>query len=657
MLRKILIDATFENETRLVLCKGSEVEEFDYQTQTKKSIKGNIYLAKITRVEPSLQAAFVDYGGNRNGFLPFSEIHPDYFQIPQSDKDAINKQIENEAKAYNGDDNDPDETFGNTRETQVYSRYKINEVVKKDQVILVQVVKEERGNKGASLTTFISLAGRCCVLMPNSSKAGGVSRKIDDMEERKRLKTIISDFHTKEGHKSSVIIRTAGEHKTKTEIKRDLSYLVRLWSNIREHTLSAKAPAFIHEEGDVIKKSIRDLYDSEVEEIVVAGEEAYKSARDFIKLLLPRHVDKVKQYEEKTPIFVRYGVENQLTAMYMPEVNLPSGGYIVINQTEALIAIDVNSGKSTSERDVESTALKTNLEAAREIAHQLKLRDLSGLIVIDFIDMLNNENKISVEKAFRSALQNDKARSQIGRISTFGLLEMSRQRLRSSFLEGNTHECKYCGGRGRVRPPEATAVAVFRAIAREIADSSFDAMEVSGSKALIFHLINEMREEVLAMEKEAGAKITFEIDEEAGEDGFFIETKNQVTKAQNKALSSIDDTHYMQNEGKKHPSSNRGQSEGRDRNRQPKKTTESPANVKDSEPEHEEKNEDNTTQQRRKNWRKEQKNDEQIVKFDRPKRNNNRRNNNRQRPRKEQPAKAAPKDKSLLKSIWKKIVE
>ncbi len=575
------MDAAHPEEIRVVICNNNTVEEFEYQTQSRKSIKGYIYLAKVTRVEPSLQAAFVDFGANKHGFLPFSEIHPDYYQIPVSDRQKLLEELKgsqrsestkekSRAKAQSesidsasevddaniepgiSEEGEPevDAVFSNHHEVdddeprerpQFYKRYRIQEVIKKDQVILVQIEKEERGNKGASLTTYMSLAGRYCVLMPNSTKGGGVSRKIADDQDRHRLKKIAIEFTQELDGQGAVIIRTAGAYKTKTEIKRDLQYLQKLWDNIRENTVKSTAPTFIHEEGDVIKKALRDLYDSDIDEILIDGEKAYEAASEFMKLILPRHVNKVKLYKGTVPLFAKTGVDKQIAELYSNKVSLRSGGYLVINHTEALVAVDVNSGRATSERNIEDTALKTNLEAAYEIARQMRLRDLSGLIVVDFIDMDELRNKKAVERALRDVLTQDKAKVQVGRISSFGLLEMSRQRLRQTLMESNTEICPHCNGRGRVRFVDATATVVLRAIESEMAQSNADEIYVSGSAPLMFYLSNNKRTELLKLEKALGGKISLYEDESAGGDGFFIESKKaNKKKVEEKALSGID---------------------------------------------------------------------------------------------------------------------
>jgi ribonuclease E len=480
----MLIDANHPEEMRVVVTNGNRLEEFDFETSTKKQLKGNIYLAKVTRVEPSLQAAFVDYGGNRNGFLAFSEIHPDYFQIPLADREALVREVEKaaredaerEARADAGEGPEIEEVGGSDvddiaaggasrRRLQPHRQYKIQEVIKKRQLILVQVAKEERGTKGAALTSYISLAGRYCVLMPNTPNGGGISRKISDARTRKKLRETLTELGTPAG--MSVVLRTAGAERTKTEIKRDYEYLSRLWDDIRERTLSSRAPALIYEEADIIKRSIRDIYSNDIDELLVEGGDGYRAAKEFMRMLMPSRARLVKQYGDRIPLFHRYQVETQLASMHSPTVRLPSGGYVVINQTEALVAIDVNSGRSTRERNIEETALKTNLEAADEVARQLRLRDLAGLIVIDFIDMDDRKNNRAVERRLKEAMKADRARIQLGRISGFGLLELSRQRLRPSLIEASTMQCPHCGGTGLVRSVESTALAALRAVEEE----------------------------------------------------------------------------------------------------------------------------------------------------------------------------------------------
>jgi ribonuclease E len=562
----MLIDAAHADEIRVATVKDGVLDELDYQSSKKKSTKGNIHLAKITRVEPSLQAAFVEYGSNKHGFLPFSEIHPDYYQIPVSDREklleeirearnidiesksnaeqSLNQDSENNADAEVTSLNTPSTEFSEDEHSgnvEFYKRYKIQEVIKKDQVVLVQIEKEERGNKGAALTTYISMAGRYCVLMPNSTKHGGISRKIFDSQDRERLKAIAKEMTLSLSSGGAVIIRTAGAHKTKVEIKRDCAYLQKLWDNIRDHTIKSHAPTFIHEEGGVIKKAIRDLYDTDIEEILIQGDDAFKEAKEFMQLLLPKHVGKVRKHNGKAPIFSKFGIEKQVAELYGHQVALKSGAYLVINQTEALVSIDVNSGRSTSERNVENTAYRTNLEAAKEIARQLRLRDLSGLIVIDFIDMEEGRHKRAVEKQLKEALASDKAKIQVSSISHFGLLEMSRQRIKQSFMESNTEVCGHCQGRGRIRQVEASSLAILRAIENEIS-AEVSEITISASSALISYLFNNRRTELLKIDEAFKGKILYAIDESAGGDGFFIDKKRLSKDVMAKeALSKIDD--------------------------------------------------------------------------------------------------------------------
>lgn len=482
MSRKMLIEATHPEETRVVVLDEQRLEELDVETSTKKQLKGNIYLAKIVRVEPSLQAAFVDYGGNRHGFLAFNEIHPDYYQIPVADREALKKELM-ESKTEEEEPVQPPveavedeeevaqevETVSESETDDVYRprfhalrKYKIQEVIHHNQIVLVQITKEERGNKGAALTTYLSLAGRYSVLMPNNANGGGVSRKIANAADRRKLKTIVESLPVPEG--MSVIIRTAGRERTKTEIKRDYDYLIKTWMQIRDKTLESKAPSLIHEEGNLIKRTLRDAFSDEITEVLIEGEAAYKSTRAFVRLLMPRQVKKIKQYKEDVPLFQAYGIENQLEEMNNKNVYLKSGGYLVIDQAEALVAIDVNSGRATRERNIEETALKTNLEAADEVARQLRLRDLAGLIVIDFIDMDEMRNNHAVERRMKEALKKDRARVQMSRLSGFGLMEISRQRLHSSFLETGHHTCPMCQGTGIVRSVESCAMHALRVL-------------------------------------------------------------------------------------------------------------------------------------------------------------------------------------------------
>jgi ribonuclease E len=549
----MLIDARHPEETRVAVVKGNRIEEFDFESAEHKQLKGNIYLAKVTRVEPSLQAAFIDYGGNRHGFLAFSEIHPDYYQIPKADREALLREeaehaAEEErlraAEFDNGDNDDhgdsvdaeegsDDETEAGAEEAGTGSnrspvdesaadelrrkrqnlrrRYKIQDVIQRRQVLLVQVVKEERGNKGAALTTYLSLAGRYCVLMPNTSHGGGISRKISNGADRKRLKSIMTDL--KLPQTMGLIVRTAGLSRTKVEIKRDFDYLARLWDEIRERTLSSTAPALIYRDSDLIKRAIRDLYHREIEEVIVEGEEGYKAARGFMKLLMPSHVRRVQLHSETTPLFQRHGVEDQLSAMYQPIVQLKSGGYLVINPTEALVSIDINSGRSTREHNIEQTAFSTNLEAAQEIARQLRLRDMAGLIVIDFIDMEQSSHVRKVEKAMKEALKNDRARIQVGRISSFGLMEMSRQRLRTGVLEASTKACPHCEGTGLMRTAASAGLSALRILEDEAARGRGERILLRAGKEAAVYVLNKKRSELADIEQRYGVMIEIVIDE------------------------------------------------------------------------------------------------------------------------------------------------
>jgi ribonuclease E len=625
MANKMLIDAAHPEETRVVVLRGNRVEEFDFESASRKQLRGNIYLAKVTRVEPSLQAAFVDYGGNRHGFLAFSEIHPDYYQIPVADRQALIEAEEFElaeadTRAAELDDlasesgeqpaaNDaPDETASGPhhqaagrqipaddrsaseqpvgeqtgpevlRESTLLAhavmsaepvgaadegtseasdevfdasdgedeptdnseevvsddsvesvgaedaleevperkkphirQYKIQEVIKRRQVLLVQVVKEERGNKGAALTTYLSLAGRYSVLMPNTARGGGISRKITSPADRKRLKQVAMDLDVPEG--MGVILRTAGASRTKSEVKRDFEYLLRLWENVRELTLKSSAPTLVYEEGSLIKRSIRDLYNKDIDEVVVAGDDAYREAKDFMRMLMPSHAKNVKPYRDKQPLFARSGIEAQLDAMFSPQVTLRSGGYIVINQTEALVSIDVNSGRSTREHNIEDTAHQTNLEAADEIARQLRLRDLAGLVVVDFIDMEEKRNNRSVERKLKEALKNDRARIQVGRISHFGLLEMSRQRIRTGVLESTTTVCPACQGTGHIRAPSSVALHVLRSLEDQLLRGVTHHLIVRTRTPVALYILNQKRAHLSELEQRFGLDVTVSADE------------------------------------------------------------------------------------------------------------------------------------------------
>jgi ribonuclease E len=663
MQSKMLVDAAHPEETRVVVVKGHRVEEFDYESANKKQLRGNIYLAKVTRVEPSLQAAFVDYGGNRHGFLAFTEIHPDYYQIPVADRQALlEAEAEEESRASAAEAAEDDAAAGRRRrrgrrgrgrheglprredmprpeaegasvgaterrersdpldedaatasretgttvvleqadlihevsepaeradeaEIETVERtktrsaaeddeddeddadradavgqpvsmkegigdvatetvesvgsedaleevpqrtrrrrgrpYKIQEVIRRRQIILVQVVKEERGNKGAALTTYLSLAGRYTVLMPNTARGGGISRKITQPTDRKRLREIAGELEVPEG--MGLIIRTAGAQRTKTEIKRDYDYLLRLWENVRDLTLKSTAPALVYEEGSLIKRSIRDLYNKDIDEVLVAGDDAYREAKDFMRMLMPSHAKNVKPYKEPEPVFIRYQVERQLAAMFSPQVVLKSGGYIVINQTEALVAVDVNSGKATREHNIEDTALKTNLEAAEEIARQLRLRDLAGLIVIDFIDMDERRNSRLVERRLKESLRNDRARIQVGRISHFGLLEMSRQRLRTGMLEGSTKPCPMCTGTGIVRSIESVSLDILRSIEDRLITDGVVPLVATTAVEVALYILNQKRAHLNDIQLRYRIPITVTADEEMHVSQFVIE--------------------------------------------------------------------------------------------------------------------------------------
>jgi len=560
MSMRMLIDARHPEETRVAVAKGNRIEEFDFESEEHKQLKGNIYLAKVTRVEPSLQAAFIDYGGNRHGFLAFSEIHPDYYQIPKSDRDALlREEAEHAAEEerlrgdYDDGDLDPHHDDDGTDDDHVEEiddgehgdeesdateagtgsdaspvdesaadelrrkrqnlrrRYKIQDVIQRRQVLLVQVVKEERGNKGAALTTYLSLAGRYCVLMPNTSHGGGISRKILNGADRKRLKSIMSDLNLPQT--MGLIVRTAGLERTKVEIRRDFDYLARLWGEIREKTLGSSAPALIYRDSDLIKRAIRDLYHKEIDEVIVEGEDGYKAARGFMKLLMPSHVKRVTSYVDPTPIFQRYGVEDTLSAMYQPVVQLKSGGYLVINPTEALVSIDINSGRATREHSIEQTAFATNIEAAHEIARQLRLRDMAGLVVIDFIDMEQSGHVRKVEKAMKDALKNDRARIQVGRISSFGLMEMSRQRLRTGVLEASTKPCAHCEGTGLMRTASSSGLSALRIIEEEAARGRGDRIVLRAGREAAIYLLNKKRRELGEIELRYGVTLEVMIDE------------------------------------------------------------------------------------------------------------------------------------------------
>jgi ribonuclease E len=673
MASKMLIDAAHPEETRVVVVRGNRVEEFDYESASKKQLRGNIYLAKVTRVEPSLQAAFVDYGGNRHGFLAFTEIHPDYYQIPVADRQALLEEeaaeesralaaeaaedeaaagrrrrrgrrgrgrhegqgrreadrpiaaetervaiatfehedeidttpredppvvameasdlvheiseaadapdgemearvLPTEPESDDDDEAEPGEIVGQpvalkegngdvVAETvesvgsedvleEVPERarrrrgrpYKIQEVIRRRQIILVQVVKEERGNKGAALTTYLSLAGRYTVLMPNTARGGGISRKITNPSDRKRLREIAGELEVPEG--MGLIIRTAGAQRTKTEIKRDYDYLLRLWENVRDLTLKSTAPALVYEEGSLIKRSIRDLYNKDIDEVLVAGDDAYREAKDFMRMLMPSHAKNVKPYKEPEPVFIGYQVERQLAAMFSPQVVLRSGGYIVINQTEALVSVDVNSGKATREHNIEDTALKTNLEAAEEIARQLRLRDLAGLIVIDFIDMDERRNNRLVERRLKESLRHDRARIQVGRISHFGLLEMSRQRLRTGMLEGSTKPCPMCQGTGMVRSIESVALDILRSVEDRLITDGVVPLVATTAVGVALYILNQKRLHLNDIQQRYRVPITVTADENMHVSQFVIERAAEGEIADGSAAVHMDWAHH-----------------------------------------------------------------------------------------------------------------
>src|SRR5918996_621466 len=552
MTKRMLIDAAHPEETRVVVINNGQLEEFEFESSTKKQLKGNIYLAKVTRVEPSLQAAFVDYGGQRHGFLAFSEIHPDYYQIPQADRKLLQEPNQPDSDLVEADgaadealgeaagdeapvavSTDPDEEAAEVFDEQARQRsrllrgYKIQEVIKRRQIMLVQVVKEERGNKGAALTTYLSLAGRYSVLMPNTGRGGGISRKITNPADRKRLKAIAGELDVPEG--MGVILRTAGANRTKAEVKRDFEYLLRLWETVRDLTLKSTAPTLVYEEGSLIKRSIRDLYNKDIDEVVVSGDDAYKEAKEFMRTLMPSHAKNVKAYRDPQPVFTRHGIESQLDAMFSPVVQLKSGGYVVINQAEALVAIDVNSGRATREHHIEDTALKTNMEAADEIARQLRLRDLAGLIVIDFIDMDEKRNNRSVERRLKEALKQDRARIQVGRISHFGLLEMSRQRIRTSVLESSTDKCTHCGGTGHVRSVSSVSLQLLRAVEETLNKGATHNIIVRTRTDIALYLLNHKRAHLRTLEERFRITITVNADATiSGQVSYVVEKGEQV---------------------------------------------------------------------------------------------------------------------------------
>ena len=580
MVKKMLIEATHPEENRVVVVDGTRLEEFEVETSTKKQLKGNIYLAKVIRVEPSLQAAFVDYGNERHGFLPFSEIHPDYYQIPIADREALKQSLSESQKAAakaeeerviqaikSAEESESEEereieeleemensrrrprkrkrygelaeaadveslAGGNdsdegVRATRAYfdliRNYKIQEVIHRNQILLVQVVKEERGNKGAALTTYLSLAGRYCVLMPNNARGGGVSRKISNIADRHKLKTVVNSLPVPEG--MSVIVRTAGRERTKLEIRRDYEYLIKTWVQIRDMTMESVAPCLIHEEGNLIRRSIRDLYTPDIAEILIEGEAAFNSARDFVKMIIPSHVKKVINYTDRVPLFHRYQVETQLEALHNPVVQLHSGGYLVINPTEALVAIDVNSGRSTREHSIEDTALKTNLEAVEEVARQFRLRDLAGIIVIDLIDMEEARNRLLVERRMKEVLRRDRARIQIAKINGFGLMEISRQRLHSSFIETSYHTCPYCHGSGVQRSIESISVHLLRVLEEEAGKGKSGVITLTVPSSAALYLLNHKRALITEIEQLYDVRIVVN-----GDDSFIAPTDYRIER-------------------------------------------------------------------------------------------------------------------------------
>ena len=516
MTKRLLIDARQTEETRVITSTNNTIDDFEYEVHSRRQLKGNIYLARVTRVEPSLQAAFVEYGGNRQGFLAFSEIHPDYYRIPVEDRQKliadVTAKTDEELNINQNINEENEEDFSEEELRKVkrnlYRNYKIQEVIARRQILLVQVVKEERGTKGAALTTYISIAGRYCVLMPNTPRGGGVSRKIANITDRKRLKKIVDDLDLATG--MALIIRTAGSKRTKIEIKRDYSNSMATWENVKNITLESNAPSLIHEEGSLVKRAIRDLYHNDIDEVLVEGNEAYKVCKNYMKALMPSHAKKVQEYnDEKKPLFQKYKLDSQLFDIFNPKVILNSGGYLIIDQTEALVAIDVNSGKATRERSIEDTALKTNLEAAEEFARQARLRDLSGLVVIDFIDMEENKNRNSVEKKLKEAMRKDRARIQIGEISSFGLLELSRQRLRPSVVENSSELCSHCGGSGRIQSIEVSAVQILRSIEEEGADDNNTGINVFAHSSIILHILNKKRDQLSEIQSRYNILIEF----------------------------------------------------------------------------------------------------------------------------------------------------
>lgn len=549
MSKTMLIDAAHPEETRVAIVDGRQIEEFDFESRAKRQLRGNIYLAKVTRVEPSLQAAFVEYGGNRHGFLAFNEIHPDYYQIPVADREAIMAEAHDDEddddldRESTGDDVDPEAALADEErlKRRLMRRYKIQDVIKRRQILLVQVVKDERGAKGAALTTWLSLAGRYCVLMPNTGKGGGISRKITNTSDRRRLKSAVAALDVPKG--MGLIIRTAGAKRTKAEIKRDYQYLLRLWETIRETTLASHAPSLIYEEENLVRRAVRDMFDKDFDGIQVEGVEGFKEARDFMRVLMPAQAKKVHLYRGSRPLFAANGIEELLTQIHQPVVPLKSGGYLVINQTEALVAIDVNSGRATKERNVEQTAFKTNLEAAEEAARQLRLRDLAGLVVIDFIDMDEGKNNRTVERVLKEALAADRARIQMGRISPFGLMEISRQRRRLGVIEGATESCPHCQGTGRIRSAESAALMTLRAVDIEAGKNGAGVVILKVCTAVGLYILNHKRAYLQSLLERRGLNVIVQIDDSLGQGEHNIERTetNEDFVAPEIELPNLDD--------------------------------------------------------------------------------------------------------------------
>ena len=567
MSKNILIDTTNTKETRIAVSDNGKLDDFEIEINKQNAVKGDVYLAKIIRIEPSLQAAFVDFGSNRNGFLPLTEIHPDYFKIPVADEKKIKELSEkifnqdlneeeiqessNHEDNNNLEDEDKKEINLNSENKfknkklnpkkeyfNFFRKYKIQDVIRPRQVILVQINKEERGLKGAALTTYLSFAGRYCVLMPNSMNNDGISRKIGDIEERKKLKKILSSVEIPE--RMSVIIRTAGIGRTKKEITKDVSFLIKQWNKIRELTLKSEAPNMVYEEGNVLKRAIRDMLTEDVEKILVDGKDGFEKVKKITKSIIPTFVKKIKQFKSnENSLFAEHNIESQINELFSLNVKLESGGSIVINTTEALVAIDVNSGKNTSERNIESTALKTNLEASVEIARQLRLRDLGGLVVIDYIDMDDYRNNFKVEKTLKTALIRDRARVQFGRISMFGLMELSRQRLRSSLIEKSFEKCNYCKGSGLILNSSSISDQIIKVIKEKLSNNNNVLINVKCNSGLAENLINVNKDEIIFLENNYNSKINFHFDNQFSFHDPIIDiekNKNEITKDEDKTI-------------------------------------------------------------------------------------------------------------------------